>query len=135
MTLTFNTEKYGNLLSQYQPKVIKTEEENEQLLEVVEALMHKQNRTPEEMELYQLLVTLIEKFEQEHYLPGETSTPHSLLQFLMEQQNVQISDLTNLLGSQEITAAIVSGKQQITLSQAEQLGNFFKVDPLLFVRI
>jgi HTH-type transcriptional regulator/antitoxin HigA len=135
MTFTFDAEKYGSLLSQHQLKVIKTEEENEELLEVVEALMHKQSRTPEETELYQLFVTLIEQFEQEHYSPGRNSTPHSMLQFLMEQQNVQTSDLVSLLGSEEIATAIVDGKYQITLSQAEQLGCFFKVDPFLFICI
>jgi HTH-type transcriptional regulator / antitoxin HigA len=66
MTFTFNQEKYQQLLLNYIPKVIKTEKENEKALKIVEELMHKK-RSPEEDELYQLLVTLIEKFEQEYY--------------------------------------------------------------------
>jgi hypothetical protein len=34
-----------------------------------------------------LLIALIEKFEQEYYEPGATTTPHSLLLFLMEQRS------------------------------------------------
>ncbi len=30
MTLTFNRDTYANLLAKYQPKIIETEEENEQ---------------------------------------------------------------------------------------------------------
>ena len=48
--------------------MIKTEEENEKALAIVEELMHRPNRTLEENELYELLVTLIEKFEQEYYV-------------------------------------------------------------------
>jgi HTH-type transcriptional regulator / antitoxin HigA len=47
---------YIYLLSEYQPKLIKTEEENEQALAMVEKLMHLSNRTPEQQELYELLI-------------------------------------------------------------------------------
>ena len=67
MTLTFNAEKYKELLFNYQPKIIRTEVENEKALVIVEELMHKKDRTIEEEELYELLITLIEKFEQEYY--------------------------------------------------------------------
>ncbi|MDJ0554633.1 MAG: hypothetical protein QNJ68_09370 [Microcoleaceae cyanobacterium MO_207.B10] len=69
----------------YQHKLIKTEDENERVLAVVEELMHVQNRTPEEDALYELLIVLIEKFEEDFYRPGSASTPHSMLLFLMEQ--------------------------------------------------
>ncbi len=58
MTLIFNVEKYKKLLTTYLPKLIKTEAENEEALAVVENLMYRE-RTPEENELYQLLITLI----------------------------------------------------------------------------
>ena len=41
MTLTFNPEKYKELLTAYLPKIIKTEAENEQALVIVEDLMHR----------------------------------------------------------------------------------------------
>ncbi|MFM5887191.1 MAG: hypothetical protein ACKPFD_01695 [Dolichospermum sp.] len=58
MTLTFNPEKYKQLLTAYLPRVIKTEAENEQALAIAEDLMHKE-RTNEENELYQLLIQQI----------------------------------------------------------------------------
>ena len=79
MTLTFNEDKYKELLSQYQPKIIRNEADNEKALTVVEELMHRRDRTPEEDELYELLIALIEKFEQELYAPAATATPHSIL--------------------------------------------------------
>jgi len=48
------------LLSQYQPRIIKTEEENEIFLEIVEGLLSSQNLTPEEDALLELLVKLID---------------------------------------------------------------------------
>lgn len=67
MTLTFDKNTYGLLLAEFQPKVITTEEENERYLEAVEKLMACKKRTPEQNALLELLVSLIEDFEDEHY--------------------------------------------------------------------
>lgn len=133
MTLTFDQKRYQELLMKYQPKLIRDEEENEKALAIVEELMHRQNRSLEENELYDLLITLIEKFEQEYYSPGKASTPHSMLLFLMEQQNIQQSALVDIIGSNDIVSQIVDGKQEITKEQARALGKFFHVDPTLFM--
>ena len=134
MTLTFDQEKYQELLCQYQPRVIKSEAENETALKVVEQLMYSKNRTPEENELYDLLVALIEKFEQEYYQPGITSTPQSILCFLMEQKGIVAEDLLTVLGSQEVVNRVLDGKLAIDRDRAKVLGNFFNVDSSLFLR-
>lgn len=131
MTLTFNPEKYKDLLAQYQPRLINTEAENDKALAVVEELMHRRDRTPEEDALYQLLIALIEKFEQSHYSPQPTS-PQSMLLFLMEQRQLKPSDLINALGSTTTATAIMTGSAPINPQQAELLGKFFQVDPELF---
>ncbi|MCL1463339.1 helix-turn-helix domain-containing protein [Argonema galeatum] len=133
MTLTFNGDKYSELLVKYQPKLIRTEEENDKALAIVEELMHRYNRTPEENELYELLVTLIEKFEQDFYEPGNASNSHSMLLFLMEQQGVESKDLVKILGDGDVVAEIVEGKRKISQEEAIALGAFFGVDASLFV--
>ena len=133
MPPTFNSEKYGELLSQYQPKLIRTEAENEKALVIVEALIHRPNRSLEENELFALLITLIEKFEQDHYLPGAASTPRSRLLFLMEQRQLKPADLISLLGSEDALAAVMNGDREISTFQARALGAFFHVDPGLFI--
>ncbi|HLO52392.1 MAG TPA: transcriptional regulator [Kamptonema sp.] len=132
MTLTFNPDKYKELLSQYQPKIIRTEAENEQALAIVEELMHRPDRTPEEDELYELLIVLIERFEQEYYAPGVTATPHSLLLFLMEQRSLKPVDLVGIIGSEEGVYELVNGQRDISKEQALILGSFFYVEPSLF---
>jgi len=133
MPPTFNSEKYGELLSQYQPKLIRTEAENEKALVIVEALIHRPNRSLEENELFALLITLIETFEQDHYLPGAASTPRSRLLFLMEQRQLKPADLISLLGSEDALAAVMNGDREISTFQARALGAFFHVDPGLFI--
>jgi HTH-type transcriptional regulator/antitoxin HigA len=134
MTLTFSFEDYTHLLVKYQPKIIKTEEENERALAVVEELMNLENRTPEQEALYELLILLIEKFEGEFYHPGSASTPDSILRFLMEQQQVTAEDLLEVVGSEDIVFELLNNGVKISEELAEVLGSFFKVDSSLFVR-
>lgn len=132
MTLTFNSEKYKELLTTYLPKIIRTEAENEEALAIVEDLMHRE-RSPEEDELYQLLITLIEKFEQEYYQLNEPINPHSMLLFLLEESGKTREDLEVVLGGKIIINRILDEKEQITPEQARKLSDFFHVEPSLFL--
>ncbi len=131
MTLTFNRETYANLLAKYQPKVIKTDGENEQAIALAEELSHRTNRTLEESALLELLITLIEKYEDEHYPMGET-TPQSMLLHLIEARSLEEADLVEILGSSEVVSQVMSKKQEITQEMAKALGQFFHVDSSLF---
>ena len=92
MTLTINREIYGNLLAKFQPQVITTDSENERAISLAETLSNKPDLTPEEDQLLELLVALIEKFEAEHYPLTNLSTPLSRLLYLMEANNLRQAD-------------------------------------------
>lgn len=131
MTRIIDSDSYATLLSKYQPKVIETEAENDTAISLAEELEHKRLRTPEEDVLLELLVTLIEKFEDEHYpLPKRDS--HSMLLHLMEAQNIKEEDLVGILGSHGNVSEVVNGKINIGKEQAKALGEFFHVSPELF---
>jgi HTH-type transcriptional regulator / antitoxin HigA len=123
----------SDLLSEYQPKLIETETENEQALAMVEKLMHLATRTPEQQELYELLIVLVEKFEQEFYQPKQKNNPKSMLLFLMEQRDMQSADLVDVFGSSSVVEDIMAGRVQIDRSISESLGQLFHVDSMLFV--
>ncbi|MBE9006855.1 transcriptional regulator [Fortiea sp. LEGE XX443] len=133
MTLTFNPENYALLLAKYQPKVITNDAENEQAILIAEELAHRQNRTSEESALYELLIALIEKYEDEKYPMGET-TPLSILRHLMEARNLNETDLIGVIGSSSVVSEIINGKQEISQAQAKALGEFFHVDAELFLK-
>ncbi|MHC5821552.1 MAG: helix-turn-helix domain-containing protein [Nostoc sp.] len=123
MTLTFNPDKYKKLLTAYLPKLRKSEAENERALGIVEDLMYRK-RTPEEDELYQLLITLIEKFEQEYYQPIQQNNFVSMLLFLLEESERSKDDLVD---------NILNGQEKINTEQARKLGEFFHVESSLFM--
>lgn len=131
MTRTFNPESYGKLLAKYQPKIITTEEENEQAIALALTLEYRPNRTPEEEMLLQLLVTLIEQFEETHY-PILPSTPNSMLMHLMDARNMTTEALAEVIGSLEVALQIVNGDRTISKTQAEALADYFHVNVSLF---
>ena len=133
MTLTINPETYGKLLTQYLPKVITNEVENERALNIAETLSNKNNLTPEEEQLLDLLVTLIENFETQQYTFDNNSTPLSRLIFLVEANNLKQVDLLNIFGSKGIASEVFNGKRQISKTHAIKLGERFNVDPALFL--
>ncbi|WP_250124952.1 helix-turn-helix domain-containing protein [Chroococcidiopsis sp. CCMEE 29] len=132
MTPTIDKNAYASLLAEFQPQVITTEEENERALSVVEKLMAMRNRTPEQNALLNLLVILIEKFEDEHYQLN-AATPQSILLHLMEARGVRQEDLIGVIGSRGVVSEVVNGKRSISKAQAKALAEFFHVSAELFI--
>jgi HTH-type transcriptional regulator / antitoxin HigA len=132
MNTTFDTNTYANLLTQYQPKVITSESENSAAISFVEKLVHQSSKSLEEETLLNLLVTLIEKFEDEHY-PIPVSSPLEVLKHLMEAGDFKQEDLVGIIGSRGVVSEVVNGKRSISKAQAIALGKFFNVDTGLFI--
>ncbi|WP_103666445.1 type II toxin-antitoxin system HigA family antitoxin [Pseudanabaena sp. BC1403] len=124
--------KDGLLLANIQAQVISTEEENDRALGIVESLLAEKNLSLEKEQILRLLVSLIEKFEDEHYQLA-ASTPHSILLHLMEERGPRQTDLVGLIGSRGVVSEVINGKRTISKSQAKSLGEFFHVDPSLFI--
>lgn len=132
MTPTFNSDTYRDLLCETAPKVIESQAEYEQALTLAEELTFRENLTPEEQALYQLLVLLIETYESENY-PIEPSTPHEILQHLMEVSGTRQADLVGIIGSSGVVSEVVKGKRAISKAQAKALGDYFNLSPSLFI--
>ncbi|MGB8702865.1 MAG: transcriptional regulator [Thermosynechococcaceae cyanobacterium] len=132
MNLTFDRNTYGNLLIQYQPKVIQSEAENEAAIAIAEELEHRANLTTEESAFIELLVTLIEQYEAEHY-PIPKPSPLDILLHLMELGERKQEDLIGVIGSRGVVSEVVNGKRGISKSQAKALADYFNVDVGLFI--
>ena len=103
---------------------LRTESDYEKALARVFKLM---NRLPEtadgnspEAEEFEILVTLIERYEDEHYPIGDPS-PLGAIEFRMDQEGLRPCDLVSIIGSQTKVNAVLSGKQEITAPMAHAL--------------
>ena len=129
--------RYGRLLAKFTPKVIETEDENEEALAAVESLLKRgESRLSAEelalLNLLGLLGTLIEKFERSAYnLPDGDAA--GALEVLMEGRGLKPIDLAAVLGSRARVSEILSRKRSISKDQAKRLGEFFGVSPVAFI--
>jgi HTH-type transcriptional regulator/antitoxin HigA len=128
-----NPQTYSRLVAKARPAVIKTEEENNRMLAIVEQLMKKgDNLTAEEGELLELLSNLISNFEDKHY-PIKEPTPLEMLQHLMEARALTAKDLWDVFGSKGVTSEVLNGKRGISRTHIKKLAAFFNVSPELFI--
>jgi HTH-type transcriptional regulator/antitoxin HigA len=124
---------YSELLAAIQPQVINTEEENEFFLSVIDNIMDLgENLTPEQGRLLDLLVALVEDFEDKHYQLKQ-ATPHEILIELMAERNLKQKDLLAIFKSKGIASEVINGKRSISKAQAKELGQFFNVSPAVFL--
>jgi HTH-type transcriptional regulator / antitoxin HigA len=132
MTITFDKTLYVNLLSDFVPQVINSEEEYDRALSIVEPLVANRSLSNEESRFLALLVTLIEDYESKYYPMGDV-TPHAALLHLMEYSGTAERDLVGAIGSAEVVSELVSGKRLIDQVQAKALGEYFQVSASLFI--
>jgi HTH-type transcriptional regulator/antitoxin HigA len=94
---------------------IKTEKDYDLALERVNALFDAKPNTIEGDEL-DILVTLIEKYEQIHY-PIPEPDPIEAIKFMMEQKGLTDADLGVILNSRSRVTEIFKRKRTLSIKQ------------------
>jgi HTH-type transcriptional regulator/antitoxin HigA len=129
---TIDTERYAALLHRTLPRVIRSEEENDRLTAKLLELDERDDLSPEEEELAELLTVLIQQFEEQHY-SLDAPSPHQMLHHLMEARGLTHKDVWRLFGSKGIASEVLNGKRSISKAQAKRLAEFFHVSAELFI--
>ena len=132
MANVIDQDSYTELLVKFQPKIIETEAEYNQVRHQLLGLMRKTNRSPEETALLKLMAALVKEFDQKQPKP-KTASAHEVLLHLMEENNLRQSDLVGKIGSKGVVSEIVNGKRALSKSQAKTLAEMFQVSPALFI--
>src|SRR5690606_34101508 len=100
-------------------KVIKTEEDYNQTLKRLEEIFHAPADS-EEGDEAEILSTLVEKYEDEHY-PIEAPDPIEAIKFRMEQMGMDNKDLAEIIGYKSRVSEIFSGKRKLSLKMIRNL--------------
>ncbi|HEY0395468.1 MAG TPA: helix-turn-helix domain-containing protein [Candidatus Elarobacter sp.] len=132
MTAELDESKYAKILSEYKPRAIHSQDDNERAIAALERLYEQAELSPEQEALAEVLTTLIERFEEERYALNEAS-PADVLRELMQSNGFEQKDLAELVGSKGIASEILSGKRRISRSIAQLVANRFNVSYRLFM--
>ena len=135
MTTQYDPKVYGELLIDTLPAVMETEEENERALAIVERIMDKgeDKISPEEYRLLDLLVRLIEDFEDQAYPMGNTAKPLDILKSLISEHELKQTDLLDVFGSQSVVSEVLNGRRGINVNHAKRLGKRFNLPVDIFI--
>ena len=115
------------------PILIECDREHEAALNITRDLMRKRPRTSEETKLLKTWSVLIQDYEHRRYPEMfRKSEPRDILQFLIEENGLTQADIPGV--PQSRISDILSGRRNISLSQAHIFGDFFKTNFALFLK-
>jgi HTH-type transcriptional regulator / antitoxin HigA len=100
-------------------KPIRTKADYKAALKAVESLMSARARTPEGDRL-DLLVTLIEAYEREHF-PMDLPDAVEAIKFRMEQQGLTPKDLEPMIGRSNRVYEVLNRRRNLTLTMIQKL--------------
>ena len=113
------------------PTPIASERQHEEYLSVLDRLASKDNPTREEEKYADVLLTLIEAYEEERY-PIPHASPIAVLRTLLEANGLCQKDLAEIFGSESIVSEVLHKKRALNKSHIEKLSKRFHVSPAVF---
>lgn len=123
---------YARLLAQALPRPIRTEGEHARLTAALLALDERDDLSPEEEALAEMLTLLIEDYEEKHH-PLPHVPPREALLALMEERGLKHKDIWPVLGNKGAATEVLRGRRSISKMQAKRLAEFFRVPLELFI--
>lgn len=112
---------------------VKNETDYEAALARVELLMENENRAEAENDELDILVTLVELYEDDHF-PMEAPDPIAAIRFRMEQSGISQSDIAPILGSRAKVSEVLSGKRPLTLKMIRALHEHLGIPAELLIK-
>ncbi|MGA3027721.1 MAG: transcriptional regulator [Bryobacteraceae bacterium] len=131
-TIEINESAYAKLLAKSLPRPIRTGDELTRLTAILLALDEREDPSPEEEALAEVLTLLIEDYEEKHY-PLPRVSPNESLKALMDERGLKHKDIWPVLGNKGAATEILSGRRSISKAQAWRLAEFFRVPVELFI--
>ncbi len=127
------TASYSALLKEAQPQIIHDEKTHERALLWVDRLMQKPRRSAAEETLLELLAKLVNDYEDAIY-PPPGGSPNEMLRHILDNCGMTQSALARAVGIPRSTISeVLNGKRSMSVDNAFRLGEYFHMEPSLFL--
>lgn len=113
---------------------IKNEVDYRAALAEIEELMGTIEPNSPEGDRFELLVDLVERYEDAHYPMGEQSDPITLLEFVMQQQGLTRKDLEPYLGPRQRVWDIMERRRPLSLAMIRRLEKGLHIPATLLIQ-
>lgn len=114
-------------------KPIHTKGDYDKVIHVLDMLVGRTDLTKDQKDFVESLCILVEAYENEHEPIKEINDPIETLKFLLEANNMNRSDLGNLLGNRSLGSVIMNHKRGLSKNYIRILSERFSVSPNLFL--
>ena len=123
---------YIELLKTFPPRPISSEEELLATQQVIDALIDRDQLTPDEQDYLNVLGTLAYEYEQLHHEPIPDIHGVELIKALLAEFDLRQKDLVPIFKTESIVSAVLNGERQLTASHIRKLADFFHISPAAF---
>jgi HTH-type transcriptional regulator / antitoxin HigA len=113
---------------------VKTEADYTAALAELEQMMGKVAPGTPEGDRFELLVTLVEAYEDAHYPLGDTSDPISIIEFVMQQQGLTRKALELYLGPRQRVRDIMERRRPLSLAMIRRLAKGLQIPAELLIQ-
>jgi HTH-type transcriptional regulator / antitoxin HigA len=124
-------EKYIDLVNEFPPRPIRSEEDFVAVQKVVDALLDAGQLSADRREYLNLLGMIIHEYEDKTV---EISDIHGieLLHTLIEEWGLKQKELVPIFKTESIASAVLNGHRQLTVEHIGKLSEFFHISPAVF---
>ncbi len=129
--ITTESKTYIELLQQFPPRPIKSEQEFYAVQKVIDSLLDTGEITPDVQDYINVLGILVHEYE-ENYVSIPDLSGIELLKALINELGLKQKDLVPIFKTESIVSAILRGKRQFTVEHIEKLADFFHISPSAF---
>ncbi|MBI5816500.1 MAG: transcriptional regulator [Nitrospinae bacterium] len=124
---------YKGLAGIIMPRPVHDEDDYDAMVEMADCLAGHDLSADQE-EYLDVIARFISDYEQKaHGIDDSGVSPLEMLKFLLEENQMNGSDLGRLLGSRTLGPAILSGDRQLSKAHIRILAEYFKVEAGLFL--
>jgi HTH-type transcriptional regulator / antitoxin HigA len=128
------SDDYIELIREFPIRPIMSVKEHSAAQAILDRLVGRDDLSKGQLDYLAALVRFVEDYESERFaLEMKQLTPIELLRYLMEQNDMNTSDLGYVLGSRGLASEVLSGKRGLSKTLIRKLAERFGLDPSIFL--
>lgn len=131
--LKTQSSNYIDLLQEFPPRPIKSEEDLLAVQQVIDTLLDSAELTPDKRDYLNLLGLLVHEYEEKYVLIPDLNGAE-LLKALIDELGLKQKDLVPIFKTESIVSDVLKGKRKLTVEHIEKLADFFNVSPSVFFK-
>jgi HTH-type transcriptional regulator / antitoxin HigA len=131
LMLITERKRYMDLLNEFPPRPIKSEQEFVAIQKVVDVLLDAKQLSTDQKEYLNLLGMIIYEYEEKKIkIPDIYGV--DLLNVLIDEWGLKQKELIPIFKTESIVSAVLNGHRQLTVEHIQKLAEFFHVSPAVF---